>query len=122
MVVPPDRNDLRRYAIPMLGLYPARGCPFRCNFCSVIKIAGRRIRKQPVETTLASLRAARAAGVGAVFGLLWIVIGMFFFASVQLVFLGIVGVYTVGSFIHALLVIALVLFVLSFVSGRRVAL
>jgi hypothetical protein len=36
--------------------------------------------------------------------------------------LGIVGVYTVGSFIHALLVIALVLFVLSFVSGRRATL
>jgi hypothetical protein len=26
----------------MLGLYPARGCPFLCNFCSVIKIAGGR--------------------------------------------------------------------------------
>ena len=36
--------------------------------------------------------------------------------------LGIVGVYTVGSFIHALLVIALVLFVLSFLSGRRATL
>ena len=36
--------------------------------------------------------------------------------------LGIVGVYTVGSFIHALLVIALVLFVLGLFSGRRAAL
>jgi uncharacterized membrane protein YtjA (UPF0391 family) len=35
--------------------------------------------------------------------------------------LGIVGVYTVGSFIHALLVIALVLFVLGLFSGRRAA-
>jgi radical SAM superfamily enzyme YgiQ (UPF0313 family) len=47
----------------MLGLYPARGCPFRCNFCSVIKIAGRRIRSQSIETTMASLRAAKEAGV-----------------------------------------------------------
>ena len=47
----------------MLGLYPARGCPFPCNFCSVIKIAGRRIRSQSIATTLASLRAAKAAGV-----------------------------------------------------------
>jgi hypothetical protein len=35
--------------------------------------------------------------------------------------LGIVGVYTVGSFIHALLVIALVLFVVGLLTGRRVA-
>ena len=61
--MPPGRQDLSRYVIPMLGLYPARGCPFVCNFCSVIKIAGRRIRSQSVATTLASLRAAKAAGV-----------------------------------------------------------
>ncbi len=63
VVVPPNRRDLSRYIIPMLGLYPARGCPFLCNFCSVTKIAGRRIRSQSITTTLASLRAARAAGV-----------------------------------------------------------
>ena len=63
VVVPPGRRDLSRYVIPMLGLYPARGCPFLCNFCSVIKIAGRKVRSQSVATTLASLRAAKAAGV-----------------------------------------------------------
>lgn len=63
VVVPPGRRDLTRYINPMLGLYPARGCPFLCNFCSVTKIAGRRVRSQPVATTLASLRAAKAAGV-----------------------------------------------------------
>ncbi len=60
---PPSRRDLRRYTVPMLGIYPARGCPYTCNFCSVIKVAGRQVRSQPVETTLASLRAAAAAGV-----------------------------------------------------------
>jgi hypothetical protein len=60
---PPSRRDLRRYVVPMLGVYPARGCPYVCNFCSVIKIAGRQVRGQPVATTLASLRAARDAGV-----------------------------------------------------------
>lgn len=63
VVVPPSRGDLGRYVVPMLGLYPARGCPFLCNFCSVTKIAGRRIRSQSISTTLASLRAAKAAGV-----------------------------------------------------------
>ena len=62
-IMPPERKDPRRYVIPMLGLYPARGCPFLCNFCSVIKIAGRRIRSQSIASTLASLRAAKAAGV-----------------------------------------------------------
>jgi radical SAM superfamily enzyme YgiQ (UPF0313 family) len=62
-LVPPSRRDLKRYAIPMLGVYPARGCPYTCNFCSVIKIAGRQVRSQPVSTTIASLKAAKAAGV-----------------------------------------------------------
>lgn len=60
---PPSHADMRRYIVPMLGIYPARGCPFTCNFCSVIKIAGRSIRAQDIEVTLASLRAAKAAGV-----------------------------------------------------------
>ena len=63
VIIPPSRKELGRYIHPMLGLYPARGCPFICNFCSVIKIAGRRIRSQSIDTTMASLRAAKAAGV-----------------------------------------------------------
>jgi hypothetical protein len=35
--------------------------------------------------------------------------------------LGLVSGYTIGAFIHVLLVIAIVLFVAGFVSGRRVA-
>jgi hypothetical protein len=63
VIKPPAPDDLRRYVVPMLGLYPARGCPFQCTFCSVIKIAGRRIRSQSVGTTIDSLKAAVAAGV-----------------------------------------------------------
>lgn len=63
VIVPPGSQDLERYVVPMLGLYPARGCPFSCTFCSVIKIAGRRIRSQSVGTTIDSLKAAQAAGV-----------------------------------------------------------
>ena len=66
VVQPPSPAELRRYVVPMLGIYPARGCPFTCNFCSVIKIAGRAIRSQDIEVTMASLRAAKAAGVKAI--------------------------------------------------------
>jgi radical SAM superfamily enzyme YgiQ (UPF0313 family) len=62
-LAPPERGELRRYVARLMGIYPARGCPYTCNFCSVIKIAGRAVRSQPVATTLASLEAARAAGV-----------------------------------------------------------
>jgi hypothetical protein len=63
VLIPPSKRDLRRYIVPMLGIYPARGCPFTCNFCSVIKIAGRQVRSQSLETTMESLRHAKAAGV-----------------------------------------------------------
>jgi radical SAM superfamily enzyme YgiQ (UPF0313 family) len=63
VVVPPSETRLRRYAVQMLGVYPARGCPYRCTFCSVIQVAGRRIRSEPVDAVLTTLRAARAAGV-----------------------------------------------------------
>jgi hypothetical protein len=43
------------------------------------------------------------------------------FAVILLVawLLGIVGVYTVGAFVHVLLVIAVVLFLVGILSGRR---
>ncbi len=63
VVTPLSTEDLRRYVVPMMGVYAARGCPFTCNFCSVIKIAGRQIRSQDIETTMATLRATKAAGV-----------------------------------------------------------
>ena len=33
--------------------------------------------------------------------------------------LGVVGTYTIGAFVHVLLVIAIVLFILGFMTGRR---
>lgn len=59
----PAPDQLKPYIIPMVGIYPARGCPYSCNFCSVVKIAGKQVRSQPVDTTVQSLLAARAAGV-----------------------------------------------------------
>jgi len=59
----PNAAEFEKHLTPLLGVYPARGCPYTCDFCSVIQIAGRNIRSQPVKTTIATLKAAQAAGV-----------------------------------------------------------
>lgn len=63
VINPPSLDDLARYAAPILGLYPVRGCPYQCNFCSVIKISGRAVRSPDIETTLESLQRAKRGGV-----------------------------------------------------------
>lgn len=63
VINPPSATELARYTSPMLGLYPVRGCPFKCNFCSVIKISGRQVRSPNIESTLESLRRAKRGGV-----------------------------------------------------------
>ncbi|MDZ7839243.1 MAG: radical SAM protein [Gammaproteobacteria bacterium] len=63
IINPPPPEDLERYWSRMLGIYPVRGCPYRCNFCSVIKISGRQVRSPNIETTIESLKRAEAAGV-----------------------------------------------------------
>lgn len=63
VIRPPGPAELARYVVPLLGLYPVRGCPYRCNFCSVIKISGRRVRSPALESTLESLRLAKSKGV-----------------------------------------------------------
>ncbi len=63
VLTPPAPSELKHYLSKMMGVYPVRGCPFTCNFCSVIKIAGRSLRSQPLETTMATLRRAKAAGI-----------------------------------------------------------
>jgi uncharacterized membrane protein YtjA (UPF0391 family) len=46
---------------------------------------------------------------------------LYTFAVILLIawLLGIVGIYTIGSFVHVLLVVAIVLFVVGLVGGRR---
>ncbi|MBI2291181.1 MAG: radical SAM protein [Betaproteobacteria bacterium] len=63
VINPPSTAELARYTAPMLGLYPVRGCPYQCNFCSVIKISGRQVRSPDIESTLESLRRAKRGGV-----------------------------------------------------------
>ena len=67
VMIPPSRRDMKRYVIPLLGVYPARGCPYTCNFCSVIKIAGRTVRSQSVDITMETLWEAKKTGVSFIF-------------------------------------------------------
>lgn len=63
---PPPPEEVNRHWVPMVGLYPVRGCPFICNFCSVIKIAGRNVRHPSVDSIIAALKTIKQAGVGLV--------------------------------------------------------
>ena len=63
VIDPPGPTDLSRYWMPMLGLYPVRGCPYKCSYCSVIKISGRQVRFPKIDSTLESLRRAKQGGV-----------------------------------------------------------
>ena len=63
VINPPNTAELARYTAPMLGLYPVRGCPYQCNYCSVIKISGRQVRSPNLESTMESLRRAKRAGI-----------------------------------------------------------
>jgi hypothetical protein len=66
VITPPSKDELNRYWAPMLGLYPVRGCPYSCNFCSVIKISGRQVRSESIDTTLQSLRMAKQVGINTI--------------------------------------------------------
>jgi len=63
VINPPNMTELARYTAPMLGIYPVRGCPYQCNYCSVIKISGRQVRSPDLDSTLESLRRAKRAGI-----------------------------------------------------------
>ena len=63
VINPPNTTDLARYWAPLLGLYPVRGCPYQCNYCSVIKISGRQVRSPDIESTIESLWRAKRGGV-----------------------------------------------------------
>jgi hypothetical protein len=63
IVEPPSQRDMERYLTPLLGLYPVRGCPYNCNYCSVIKISGQQLRSSAIENTVKSLKRAKSAGI-----------------------------------------------------------
>ena len=72
---PASSEDLDALPFPALDLLEGRermvthplmmkwGCPYDCNFCSVIKMFGRKLRSRSVENVMAELRMANAERV-----------------------------------------------------------
>ncbi len=59
---PPDRNLYagRRYG-PLRLIQGGRGCPHRCDFCSVNAIYGQSVRKRPIADVVDEIRANYAS-------------------------------------------------------------
>lgn len=66
-------SPVPRYDLLVPGAYAGipiqttRGCPFSCEFCDIIVMAGRRVRTKPVENVLREVAATRCAGSGSIF-------------------------------------------------------
>jgi len=60
-----DLLELERYATATVQL--SRGCPFRCDFCDIIVMFGRKPRYKPVAAIERELEALRALGARKVF-------------------------------------------------------
>ena len=60
-----DLLKLERYATATIQL--SRGCPFRCDFCDIIVMFGRKPRYKPVASIERELEALRALGARKVF-------------------------------------------------------
>ncbi|MCP5067071.1 MAG: B12-binding domain-containing radical SAM protein [bacterium] len=73
-----ERPDLSNPPMPRFDLMPvdrylnmtvqfARGCPFRCEFCDIIVIYGRRPRSKSVECMMAEIRECHRLGAAQIF-------------------------------------------------------
>jgi len=64
-----DLLDFRQYVIPpfartpLIPIQTSRGCPNRCEFCSVAAFLGNRIRRKPVANVMREIEAVRPSRV-----------------------------------------------------------
>lgn len=54
--LPFPRLDLLKRECIFIPIYSSRGCPFRCEFCSVSRFFGSRYRRRPVEEVMEEIR------------------------------------------------------------------
>lgn len=59
-LIPPARR------FPLKGFYPVfemqitRGCPYRCEFCSIQNVEGHKFRKRPIENVIEEIKNTKA--------------------------------------------------------------
>ena len=72
---PADTVDLRTSPVPRfdlvsprdylsISLQTTRGCPFKCEFCDIITLYGRKVRTKPVTQVVQEVRAGDRARLG----------------------------------------------------------
>ncbi len=54
-------SDMGKYA--MGGVQTRRGCPYDCEFCDVIYLFGRKVRKKPVQSVVEEIKTLERLGV-----------------------------------------------------------
>lgn len=64
---PPDWAFVRAKDYLYFPVQAGRGCPHRCDFCTVVKLLGKKHRVKPVESVLEEVRAAHSLGADTVF-------------------------------------------------------
>lgn len=58
-----NREYLRHFAAPLQTLDTSRGCPFRCSFCTIINVQGRKMRMRSVEKIKCWMRENYSQGI-----------------------------------------------------------
>lgn len=62
--VMPDRDFMRRkYSYKFSSIITTKGCPFRCDFCSVPMFQGRAFRERPIEDVWKEMEATDYQGL-----------------------------------------------------------
>jgi radical SAM superfamily enzyme YgiQ (UPF0313 family) len=62
-----DLLDSRKYRTNIFPVQATRGCPYRCEFCSVTQLYRRKVRTRPIVDVIRDVQLARASGAKWIF-------------------------------------------------------
>lgn len=61
-----QRTPLKRRLVPYISLFTSRGCPHRCDFCTIYLTMGRRFRAHSPKRVVEEISRAHRSGVGVI--------------------------------------------------------
>lgn len=64
---PPDFSYIRAKNYHYFSIQTSRGCPNNCDFCDVVRLAGRKYRSKSIDQIMVEVRNAQAFGAETVF-------------------------------------------------------